>query len=384
MNAIFPEVGISQLIKHGEELCGDNVQVVNAGDHKIIVISDGLGSGVKANILAILTTKIIAGMLKYGSCLTNVVETVINTLPVCKVRNIAYSTFQIIDISNTGETSVVEFDCPPTYLYRNGRVLRFPTTETTIAGKILNIGKLTLIEDDIIVGVSDGVIHAGIGGLLKLGWTWTGLAEYLASNLDPHKKCQCMSADITNCCEGYYLGSPGDDATAVAIKMRKPINVALMVGPPTQKKDDTFVVNRLMVEEGMKIVSGGTTANVVARLLGEEVIVEMPKKNSKVPPLAKIAGVDLVTEGILTINATLDKITNQAKIPLNPLMHEADDILAKALLEADNIKIFAGRAVNVAHNNNVLPLFNNFKEQLIVRFVDALQKNGKDVIIEWY
>ena len=161
--SLHADVDIQQLYKNGEELCGDNVIVTRSPDNTTIVISDGLGSGVKANILATMTTKIASSMLKRNIKLDEVVKTIAETLPVCKVRKIAYSTLQIIKIDTSGRATVVEFDCPPTFFIRDGQVTPFPVEKRQIGDKLVGVGHLQLLENDILVAVSDGVIHAGLG-----------------------------------------------------------------------------------------------------------------------------------------------------------------------------------------------------------------------------
>lgn len=380
---MFPEVGVAQLFKYGEELCGDKVIIEKNEDSTIVVLSDGLGSGVKANILATLTTKIISGMLKHGSALEDVIDTVAKTLPVCNVRKVAYSTFHIININKLGETYVVEFDGPATLLYRNGQVIRFPVTERLVGGKLLKVGRLDLVYNDALFIVSDGVMHAGIGGLLKLGWQQEGLEEYIRDNYKPSIPSAFFSKEIVNCCEGYYLGKAGDDTTAVVIKMRKPNRLMMMIGPPTDKSKDEEVVGRLMQFDGKKIVSGGTTASIVSRYLNKPINVDMSTLNSEIPPVARIEGVDLVTEGILTANAVAERLKKQN---WNSKKQDRDgaDIMMDYLMQADDIVILAGKSVNPAHQNPNFPLQINLKVQVVEKLVLVLRTLGKNVIVEWY
>ncbi len=380
---MFPEVGVAQLFKHGEELCGDKVIVTKSGDNTIIVLSDGLGSGVKANILATLTTKIISGMLKQGSSLEDVVDTVADTLPVCSVRKVAYSTFHIIIINKSGEAYVAEFDGPATLLYRNGKVVRFPVQETVVSGKKMKIGRLNLLYDDVLFAVSDGVMHAGIGGLLKLGWQQEGLEEYVRNNYAISKSSQFFSREIVNCCEGYYLGKPGDDTTAVVIKMRQPHRLIMMIGPPTDPKMDAEVVERLMHFDGKKIVSGGTTAGIVSKHLGKKVNVDISTISSEVPPVGTLEGVDLVTEGILTVNAVAERLKN-VNVNIENRKRDGADILLNYMINADDILILAGKSVNPAHQNPNFPLQINLKVQVIEKLVLVLRDMEKNVLVEWY
>ena len=383
MDKLFPEVGVAQIIKYSEELCGDKVLVEKTAEGTIVVLSDGLGSGVKANILATLTTKIITVMLKHGSPLEDVIDTIAQTLPVCKQRNIAYSTFHIVNIAKSGETYVVEFDSPPTLLYRNGKVIRFPVQEKEISGKKLNIGRLELVYDDSIIMVSDGVLHAGIGGLLKLGWGLSGLKEYVQENYRLEKTSGFFSREIVNCCEGYYLGKAGDDTTAVVVKMRQTKKLVLFTGPPTDQKLDQILVKKLMTFDGEKIVAGGTTANIVSRYLGKPIKVELSNLNSEVPPIGYIEGIDLVTEGVLTINSAVERLRSGIKQGKKNFSDGADKLM-HLLLEADDILVLAGKAVNPAHQNPNFPIQINLKMQVVEKLINALREAGKSVKVEWF
>ena len=379
MDILHAEVGLAQISKTGEELCGDTVEVVRTHTDTIIVLSDGLGSGVKANILATLTTKIASSMLKRGIPLEDVVNTITATLPVCKQRKIAYSTFHILKISHDGTAMVVEFDCPPTFLKRGNQVIPFPTMEKTIGGKTVRKGQLSLQENDIILAVSDGVIHAGIGGLLKLGWGWQGIASKLAGECSFMMDAESLSNQIINCCQGYYLDKPGDDSTAVSIKIRHPLHLTLLTGPPADKSYDEKVVRRFLREPGKKIIAGGTTAKIVSRIANRVLAVSLAYYDPDVPPTGKMEGIDLVTEGVLTLNAAVDRLRNST------LWNGQDGAtqLARMLLEADKITIIAGSAVNPAHQNPNFPLQINIKAQVLNQMVAALKGKGKQVTIDW-
>ncbi len=383
MNGLFSEIGISQLSKTGEELCGDSVQTVKTSTHTIIVVSDGLGSGVKANILSTMTTRIATSMLKRGTSLADVVDTIAQTLPICRQRKIAYSTLQIIKIANNGDTSVVEFDSPASFLIRKGKILPFPTEEKIVAGKKLRMGRLQLQEGDILTAVSDGVIHAGIGGLLKLGWGWQGVLQQLAITCRRECSAAEMGKDIIGCCEGYYLGRPGDDCTVVMVKLRQPVQLMLMAGPPMGREEDELVVRRLLAFEGKKVVSGGTTANIVSRVTGKPAVVDITYPNPDIPPTACIEGIDLVTEGVLTLNAVSERLQSRQLHYLHSRLQDGATLLMKLLLEADEINILAGKAINPAHQNPHFPVQINLKAQVLDKLVGSLREVGKTVEIEW-
>jgi hypothetical protein len=381
MHRLHAEVAVAQLSKSGEELCGDKVEVSQVGDTTTIVVSDGLGSGVKANILATLTTKIASSLLKHGVPLEEVVNTIAQTLPVCRERKIAYSTLHIVKLYIDGKTTVVEYDSPASFLLRNGHVIPFPTHEKVVAGKTVREGYLALQENDFIIVVSDGVIHAGIGGLLKLGWSWQGISNQLALNYSSRCNASEVADGILNCCNGYYLSRPGDDATVVAVKLRCQRQLTLFTGPPVDKSMDERVVNRFLQVPGKKVVAGGTTANIVGRITGKSVKVELSNLDPEVPPTATIEGLDLVTEGVLTLTAAIERLDDKRR--LNDMsFQDGATLMARLILEADKIDILAGMAVNPAHQNPILPSQINIKNHVLDKLCTKLELIGKQVTLE--
>lgn len=379
--SLHADVDIQQLYKNGEELCGDNVIVTRSPDNTTIVISDGLGSGVKANILATMTTKIASSMLKRNIQLDEVVKTIAETLPVCKVRKIAYSTLQIIKIDTTGKATVVEFDCPPTFFVRDGQVTPFPVEKRQIGDKMVGVGHLQLLENDILVAVSDGVIHAGLGALLKLGWGWKGVSEELKDVCYRYPSVETITRRIAGCCEGYYLGKPGDDTTVVAVKVHPTRFLSLLTGPPKDMTNDEKVIRRFMCNDGKKIIAGGSTANMVGKYLDEKVGVSLVSEDPNVPPIGYLEGIDLVTEGILTLNVVIERLLDK-NLNDSPL-EDGATLMAKMLNEADSIEILAGTAINPAHQNPNFPFKINFRSQVLGELQKILQNKGKQVHIEW-
>ncbi|MBP2665824.1 MAG: stage sporulation protein [Firmicutes bacterium] len=379
---LHAEVTVSQLCKNGEELCGDNVQITRTGDSLIVVVSDGLGSGVKANILATLTTKIASSMLARGASLDDVVETIAQTLPVCRERKIAYSTLQILRIDQTGNATLVEFDSPRTLLSRAGHVMPFPAQTKMVGGKSVLAGQFELKEDDWVIMVSDGVIHAGIGGLLPLGLGWEGLSARLAEDVVKATDTTDICASLLNCCEGYYLGKPGDDTTIVAVKIRRPRWLNLMMGPPASPEQDEEVVRRFLAAPGQKVVSGGTTATLVSRVMGKPLKVSLEYHDPSIPPIAFLDGIDLVTEGVLTLNAAADKLRALPDLKRSNRKDGAT-LIARLLMDVDHVHIWAGGAVNPAHQNPLLPSAMNIKVQVLGRLRTQLEALGKVVQIDW-
>ncbi|MGB3963242.1 MAG: SpoIIE family protein phosphatase [Tepidanaerobacteraceae bacterium] len=295
--------------KFGEELCGDKVEAVQSPEETIMVMADGLGSGVKANILSTLTTKIALTMLREGSSIEETVKTIMATLPICKIRKIAYSTFTIIRVDLQGNCYIVEYGNPPVMLLRDGKVLRLEGTTREIDGKEVKEYRLRVQRDDVFIAMSDGVVHAGVGGILNLGWQWENIAQYIEKISKVETTIASLVKLLSEATMNFYLDMPGDDATIVALKIISPQFVTVFAGPPQNPDDDEKVVNHLIEKPGKKIVCGGTAAQIVARVLDREIKTSTNFVDPTIPPIAWIKGIDLVTEGVLTLDRTCKILT---------------------------------------------------------------------------
>lgn len=180
MNDLCAEIGFKSINHDGEQLCGDHIDIVEqGGDSTVIVLADGMGSGVKASILSTLTSKIISTMMAAGLPLEECVSTIAATLPVCSVRGVAYSTFTIMHIINSRTIELIQYDNPHIIYIRDGALFDYAKTELNIGGKKIYKSVIRLMEDDIIIAMSDGCPHAGIGIAYNFGWKWEDIAEYM-------------------------------------------------------------------------------------------------------------------------------------------------------------------------------------------------------------
>jgi hypothetical protein len=386
----FIDVSYYSLNKTGEELCGDKVEIIKTSEEVIIVMADGLGSGVKANILATLTCKIAGTMLKEGLSLYETVDTIAHTLPVCSVRQLAYCTFTIIKILKDGSVHAIEYDNPDYILIKNNFIHIPEKKELMIKDKLIKESHFKLEVNDALTIVSDGAIHAGVGAMLNLGWQWNNVADYLETHV-PIESCSAnISKDLIQTCQKLYAGKPGDDTTAVTITLRKPELITIFTGPSKQIENDHLVIDKLIKSTGTKIVCGGTAANIAARELNEKIVVDLEYYDPSVPPTASIKGIDLVTEGVLTLNRASEKINNylnsslEDKISLNLQGKDGASRLAKLLIEhCTHLKLLVGKAINPAHQDPNFPSDLSIKVSVAEHLAQAMKKLGKEVEIEY-
>jgi hypothetical protein len=382
---LFVEAGMSQLPKWGEELCGDDITTCRLPDALIGIMSDGLGSGVKANILATLTTRIAASMLKEGAQLEDVVDTISGTLPICKVRGIAYSTFTIIQVYRDGHVYFARFDNPEMFVFRGREPVQIESVPRTIEGKTIFEGTFGVADGDMIVAVSDGIVHSGLGGTLPLGWQRPKIEAFLKKCCEQMTDVQAIAERVTRASKGYYGGRPGDDASTVVLRVR-PIRVAtIAVGPPRNRQDDSAFAKAIKRAEGKKVICGGTTAQIISRELHREVTVDLSTLNPKVPPAGSISGFDLVTEGIITLSTASEKIREfKGKKGSASKGDDGASRLARLLMESDEISFMVGLAINPAHQNPGFSLNLALKRQVISEIASALQERGKLVSIRYF
>ena len=306
MNDLCADIGYKSINHVGEQLCGDHVDVVEQGENStVIVLADGLGSGVKASILSTLTSKIISTMMAEGLSLEDCVATIAATLPVCSVRGVAYSTFTILHLIDNERVEIIQYDNPHVILIRDEANYVYPETETIIGGKKIYKSTIKLQENDVFIAMSDGCPHAGIGTAYNFGWKREDIISFMESIAPVGYTAKTLSTILVDECDKLYEHKPGDDTTACVVRIRKREPMNLLFGSPANRDDDDRMMSLFFSKEGKHIVCGGTTSSVVARYLHKPVKPSLKFEASDVPPIAEIEGVDLVTEGVITINKVL-------------------------------------------------------------------------------
>lgn len=379
------------LNKYQEELCGDKVEILKTHDSDIIILADGMGSGVKANILATLTSKILGTMFLGGASIDECVETIVKTLPVCQVRKVAYSTFSILQIFKNKMAYLVEFDNPSCVFIRDGNIVRIPFEERIIENKKIKEYRFEVLLNDCFVLMSDGVIHAGVGKVLNFGWTWEHMAEYTLKATKSTLSASRLTTILSKACDDLYMQIPGDDTTIAVARVIPIKEVHLFTGPPIHKEDDEKLVEKFMQGSGKKIVCGGTSANIIGRILNKKVRTTLKYNDPTIPPMGEIEGIDLVTEGVLTLTKALNLLKTYLNNEIDASFFEILDRengaskIAKVLIEeCTNVTLYVGRAMNEAHQNPNLPFDLSIRMNLVEQIKETLRKIGKDVKIYYY
>jgi len=389
-NHLCADIGYMSLNHAGEQLCGDHVEIAGAEDHStVIVLADGLGSGVKASILSTLTSKIISTMLAAGLRLEDCVETIAATLPVCSSRGIAYSTFTILRLVNNERAEIIQYDNPAVILLRDGKSVELPATMLSVGGKNIYRTDVALRENDLFLALSDGVVHAGVGGVYNFGWRREDIARYMETFWHIGFTAKTLSTILLRETNRLYAGKPGDDATVCAVRIRPRVPMNLLCGPPASRDDNEKMMSLFFGKEGKHIICGGTTATIAAEYLNRPVLTELQYHDPDIPPTASIAGCDLVTEGVITINRVLEYAKNylddnSAYERWSTGKDGASRIAQLLFEEATDINFFVGCAVNPAHQNPELPINFRLKMRLVEQLSDCLMKMGKRIKTSYF
>ena len=384
------DVSWKSLNKHDEELCGDKVEILKTDDSDIIILADGMGSGVKANILATLASKILGTMFLEGEPIEEAVETLASTLPICKVRGVAYSTFSILQIFHNGDAYLVEFDNPSCVFVRNKKLMKIPENYREISGKKIREYRFKVEPNDCFVLMSDGTIYAGVGELLNLGWTWESMAEYTLKCAKETKSAARIASLLSQACDDLYQQRPGDDTTVAVARVIERRIVNIFTGPPKDKEDDRKLMMDFMASEGKKIVCGGTTSKIAAQYLGQN-ITNNNDGTKEVPPTANIRGIDLVTEGVLTMSHTFKLLRRFDEGDIDEEFFDALDAnnggakLARILLEdCTEVNLFVGKANNEANYEGNTLFDISIRKNLVVQLKEIMEHLGKQVKITYY
>lgn len=312
------------------------------------------------------------------------ISTIIETLPVCKERGVAYSTFSVIHVNRQGQGYLFEFDNPEAIYYHNGVAIDFPRQTLDVLGKQVFKSELNLVPGDIVMVMSDGTIHAGIGQILNFGWPRDKIKEYLNRHLDENMTARAAACVLASACNEIYEGKPSDDTTVAAVRFRERMDVNVMVGPPVNKEQDKEHVERYLEGPGYKVVCGGTSSQILARHLGKRVVPALDFPDKEVPPIGYIDGIDLVTEGVITLRRLLELSRKYISISdLTPKFFEKQDgasLLADILFErSTHVHFFVGQSVNEAHQG--LDIDITMKLKLVESLAANLRIMGKEVTL---
>ena len=386
---MFIDIDCSQMKKYNQNAYGDYFISKRYPDEAklIAVLSDGLGSGIKANILSCMTSTMLLKFIEGDQIpISKAAEIIMNSLPVCQVRKISYSTFSAIEVNDDGDAKIVEEGNPEFVWIRDGEVMEppFETIQSkTFKNRKMKVYKIKLKLGDRLIFCSDGVTQAGLGGgRLKLGLRREGLIVLLKDKLSENQ--DISSSELAN----YLVNQarnietdrkPKDDISACVLYFREPREALIFTGPPYHQQKDKEYAQMFRNFKGKKAICGGTTANLISRELNVPIRMDSTISVGKLPAISYMDGVDLVTEGILTLTKTLEYLENGTSD-----IDNAAGKLVKFLLDSDCIHFMVGAKLNQAHYDPALPIEIEIRKNIIKKMAGVLQdKYFKKVNVQY-
>ncbi|HEX2961339.1 MAG TPA: SpoIIE family protein phosphatase [Ignavibacteriales bacterium] len=375
---MFVDIDYAQEKKSGEEICGDSfaVKQFREGHRRIAVLSDGLGSGVKANILSCMTAEMAIRFIANEMDIIESIKIIMDVLPVCEVRKISYSTLTVVDTQLYGETRIIEMGNPQFIHLRGDKIIPSEFKLYTAAGwqnRTIRISEVNVEPEDRIIIFSDGVTQAGLGSRnLPMGWREKGCRDFIVSLVgkNPFISAARLSEEVilkARHCEPDAHAH--DDMTCSVLYYRRPRKTIVMTGPPFHPEKDADYAQKLIQYNGKKVICGGTTANIISRELNLPVETSI-KRQGDLPAASKMPGIDLVTEGILTLTRTYQLLKDRD----NWQDETAAADLVKLLKESDIIDFYVGTRINEAHQDPSLPRELEIRRNIIKKIKAILEE----------
>lgn len=381
---VFIEVDHHSIFKDQQVVGGDAflTRIIKNEGRVISVLSDGLGSGIKASVLSILTATMA---LNYVSKRFDVVKTakiIMDTLPVCSRRKLSYSTFTIVDMDSTGETSVIEYGNPRFIFLRGTEVQSLPyealkvdSPNSETLDDPIYYSRFKVQKGDRLLLMSDGVTQSGIAKpLFPMGWGRENVCQFATEIVAEHPEISSgdLSKKIIEKACQIEGGKAADDTTCGVIYVRTPRRTLLMTGPPVSRKRDVELGKRFRQFKGKKVICGGTTANIISRECHSPIEVDLKTFTVDVPPTSHMHGADLVTEGSLTLGKVLEIL--EKDLDLTTLKPSGATEMIQIFLDSDIIRFVVGTRINEIHQDPNIPVELEIRRSLIKRIIRLLEE----------
>jgi len=380
MSYLHIDIQSIQSPKYRGSACGDVVGFERDKNSTTIVLSDGIGSGIKANIAANLCVSRILTLIRNGATLREAFTALVNTMNKAWGTDKPFAVFTLARILNNGDTTILSYEIPPPILI-SGRKAKILTDRIYTIGKaVISETNCNIEKNDGLLLVSDGITQAGMGMGLLNGWETEGIVKYLNTKLIENTKLEALAEKIHSKARKLWGNSKGDDCTVLYAQYRNGVVINLITGPPASKNEDTKIVTDFFQSDGIKIVCGGSTAKMVARELRKPLHINTENQSIITPPSYEIPNINLVCEGVVTLNQVYNILDEDISEVSNSSPVYA---LVEYLRLADRINFWIGDAKNIGESNiefrqqGLLP-----RHKITALLVQKLKQMGKLVVIQ--
>lgn len=374
---IFPH----QIPKTPGGVCGDVVECFRAPEAAWVVCADGMGSGARANISANFCASLLKGHLLAGWSLRDAFRSAAAAMDASRRPGLPYAAFSVARLSPAGRATVLTYDAPPPLRLSPVGAESLPVRRLDGVEGVAGEADCRLGPGEALVLVSDGVTEAGRGAGLHGGWGVAGLCRFLSDAVVRGVPPAELSGAVCARADELCGAGPRDDTTTVVCRVRRGIVLNILTGPPADSARDRGVVERFLGMAGHRVVSGGTTASIVARVTGREPRLLPRAPRAVDPPAWALDGVDLVTEGAVTMN----QAHNIMDVPPERRITPSGVSELCALMEnADRVNFIVGTAANTASNDvrfqqqHILP-----RTVIIPLLRERLERGGRLVTVEY-
>ncbi|MDR3171242.1 MAG: serine/threonine-protein phosphatase [Treponema sp.] len=398
LSETFIEVDHFQVRKYNENAAGDVfLSQKNSTDGRVIAtLSDGLGSGIKASVLATLAATMATKFISFNIPIRRTAEIIMNTLPVCSKRGISYATFTLVDIETSAVVKIIEYHNPGYVLVRQQTMIE-PIKEMMPfkrknkktgphQASFLFYSKYAARPGDRLVFFSDGVTQSGMGTKARpFGWGVESVQLFILETIT--KTPDISARDLARVVVQQAIfndgGNPQDDISCAVVYFRHPRNMLVLTGPPVHPEKDREIARLFSAFEGTKVICGGTTANIISREFGTPITMSWTDFDPKVPPMSCMEGVDLVTEGIITMGVVSELLSANREYETGT--KNAATKIVDLLLNSDRITFMVGTKINDAHQDPSMPVELEIRRNVIKKIAALLEEQYlKEVQIQYF
>lgn len=359
--------------------CGDVTAWERDESACVAVVCDGQGSGVKANLAATLCVSRLLEYLRRGGSLREGFLHVVKTMHAARGTELPYAVFSVARVLPDGAATVLSYESPPPVLVGRHHATRLHQSSLSAGDEIITESHCHLDSGEGLLLVSDGVTQAGMGKGLTWGWETEGLCRFITDRLSSGAGPSGLCAKVHARARELWRDARGDDVTALLLHCRPGLCVNLITGPPADRAADFSVARRFLQADGQKVICGATTARLIATHLKKPLRVEDNPKSILAPPLMSVEGIDLVTEGLVTLNQAFNILDE------DPRRYDPDSgvsALCNMLRKADRINFTVGGALNPANQDIGFRQMGLMRREKIVEQLGLkLRRMGKLVVI---